>query len=68
MKSLVVLSALVFCVAMATAQGPQAPPVTPMKFAYYPATEVENPGEYAERRRPDQVPAAAIAAITISRA
>ena len=38
-KILVVASALVLCVAMATAQAPQAPPVTPMKFAYYPATD-----------------------------
>ncbi len=41
MKSLVVPSALVFCVALATAQGPQPPQVTPMKFAYYPATDLK---------------------------
>ena len=41
MKSLVVPAALVFCVALATAQGPQPPPVTPMKFAYYPATDLK---------------------------
>ena len=41
MKSLVVASGLVFCVAIAMAQGPQAPPVTPTKFAYYPATELK---------------------------
>ena len=40
-KILVVASALVFCVAMATAQAPQPPPVTPMKFAYYPATDLK---------------------------
>jgi len=41
MKSLVLPAALVFGVALATAQGPQPPPVTPMKFAYYPATELK---------------------------
>lgn len=41
MKILVVASCLLLCVAMATAQAPQAPPVTPMKFAYYPATDLK---------------------------
>ena len=40
-KALVALSAVVFCVAMATAQAPQPPPQTPMKFAYYPATDLK---------------------------
>jgi uncharacterized RmlC-like cupin family protein len=39
-KALVIASALVSCVAMATAQAPQPPPVTPMKFAYYPAADL----------------------------
>ena len=38
---LVIASSLLFCVALATAQAPQAPPVTPMKFAYYPATDLK---------------------------
>jgi quercetin dioxygenase-like cupin family protein len=41
MKMLVVASGLFLCVAMATAQGPQAPPVTPMKFAYYSASDIQ---------------------------
>ena len=41
MKILVVASGLLLCVAMATAQAPQAPPVTPMKFAYYPAADIK---------------------------
>ena len=41
MKTLVVLSALVLVVAMVAAQGPQAPPITPMKFAYYPGTDLK---------------------------
>ena len=41
MRILVVASGLLLCVAMATAQAPQAPPVTPMKFAYYPATDLK---------------------------
>ena len=41
MKVLVVASGLLLCVAMATAQAPQAPPVTPMKFAYYSATDLK---------------------------
>ena len=41
MKILVVASGLLFCVAMATAQAPQAPPVTPMKFSYYPSTDLK---------------------------
>jgi mannose-6-phosphate isomerase-like protein (cupin superfamily) len=41
MKTLVVLSALVLVVAMVAAQGPQAPPTTPMKFAYYPGTDLK---------------------------
>ena len=41
MKILVVASVLFLCVAMATAQAPQAPPVTPMKFAYYPAADLK---------------------------
>jgi uncharacterized RmlC-like cupin family protein len=40
-KALVAASAVVFCVALATAQAPQPPPVTPMKFAYYPATDLK---------------------------
>jgi mannose-6-phosphate isomerase-like protein (cupin superfamily) len=39
-RILIVTSALLFCVAMATAQAPQPPPVTPMKFAYYPAADL----------------------------
>jgi quercetin dioxygenase-like cupin family protein len=39
-KALVAASAVAFSVAMATAQAPQPPPVTPLKFAYYPATEI----------------------------
>lgn len=38
---LVITSSLLFCVALATAQAPQAPPVTPMKFAYYPASDLK---------------------------
>jgi uncharacterized RmlC-like cupin family protein len=38
MKSLLVASAVVLCVVMTMAQAPQ---VTPMKFAYYPATELK---------------------------
>jgi beta-galactosidase beta subunit len=41
MKILVIASGLLLCVAMATAQAPQAPPVTPMKFAYYPAADIK---------------------------
>ena len=41
MKILVVASGLLFCVAMATAQAPQAPPVTPLKNAYYPSTDLK---------------------------
>jgi quercetin dioxygenase-like cupin family protein len=41
MKSLFVASTVVLCVAMAIAQGQQGPQVTPMKFAYYPATELK---------------------------
>ena len=41
MKMLVVASGLLFCVAMAAAQGPQQPPVTPMKFAYYPTADLK---------------------------
>ena len=41
MKIMVVASGLFLCVAMATAQAPQAPPVTPMKFAYYPAADIK---------------------------
>ncbi len=41
MRILVVASGLLLCVAMATAQAPQPPPVTPMKFAYYPATDLK---------------------------
>jgi mannose-6-phosphate isomerase-like protein (cupin superfamily) len=41
MKILVVASGLLFCVAMATAQAPQAPPVTPLKFAYYSSTDLK---------------------------
>ena len=38
---LAVVSALALGVALATAQAPQTPPVTPMKFAYYPASEIK---------------------------
>lgn len=41
MKFLVIASGFLLCVAMATAQAPQAPPVTPMKFAYYPAADIK---------------------------
>jgi uncharacterized RmlC-like cupin family protein len=40
-KALVAASAVVFCAALATAQAPQPPPVTPLKFAYYPATDLK---------------------------
>ena len=40
MKPLVSASALLFCVTIATAQGPQPPPVTPMKFAHYTAADL----------------------------
>lgn len=40
MKPLVSASALLFCVATGTAQAPQPPPVTPMKFAYYSAADI----------------------------
>lgn len=40
-RLLIVASSLVICVAMATAQAPQPPPVTPMKFAYYPAADIK---------------------------
>lgn len=39
-KPLVSASAFLFCVATAAAQAPQPPPVTPTKFAYYPAAEI----------------------------
>ncbi|MEO5742587.1 MAG: hypothetical protein ABIS29_18530 [Vicinamibacterales bacterium] len=39
-KALVAVSAVVFYVAIATAQAPQPPPVTPLKFAYYPAADL----------------------------
>ena len=39
-RILLVAWALAVCVAMATAQAPQAPPVTPMKFAHYPAADI----------------------------
>jgi uncharacterized RmlC-like cupin family protein len=39
--ALVAASAVVFCAALATAQAPQPPPVTPLKFAYYPATDLK---------------------------
>lgn len=38
---LVVASALAFGVALATAQAPQPPPITPMKFAYYPGSDIQ---------------------------
>jgi quercetin dioxygenase-like cupin family protein/beta-galactosidase beta subunit len=41
MKILVVASGLLLCVAMATAQAPQGPPITPMKFAHYPAADLK---------------------------
>lgn len=41
MKIMVVASGLFLCVAMATAQAPQAPPVTPMKFAYYSVADIK---------------------------
>ena len=37
------------------AQAPQAPPVTPMKFAHYPATELKAPRHHSEERRPDHL-------------
>jgi quercetin dioxygenase-like cupin family protein/beta-galactosidase beta subunit len=40
-QMLVVASTLAFCVAVAVAQAPQPPPVTPMKFAYYPASDIK---------------------------
>lgn len=40
-KILITVSSVVFCVAMATAQAPQPTPVTPMKFAYYPASDIK---------------------------
>jgi quercetin dioxygenase-like cupin family protein/beta-galactosidase beta subunit len=40
-KALVAVAAALFYVAMATAQAPQPPPQTPMKFAYYPATDLK---------------------------
>ena len=40
-RILIVASSLLICVAMATAQAPQPPPVTPMKFAYYPASDIK---------------------------
>jgi mannose-6-phosphate isomerase-like protein (cupin superfamily) len=40
-KALVAVSAVVFGVALATAQAPQPPPQTPLKFAYYPATDLK---------------------------
>ncbi len=42
MKHILVLaSTLACCVALATAQAPQPPPITPMKFAYYPASDIK---------------------------
>src|ERR687898_293234 len=40
MKPLVSASALLFCVTIATAQGPQPLPVTPTKFAHYTAADL----------------------------
>ena len=40
-KILVVTSAVALSVAAATAQAPQPPPVTPMKFAHYPTAELK---------------------------
>jgi quercetin dioxygenase-like cupin family protein/beta-galactosidase beta subunit len=40
-RILIAASALVFGVVTATAQAPQPPPVTPMKFAYYPASDIK---------------------------
>ena len=39
-KILVIASALGLCVVAATAQAPQPPPVTPLKFAYYSAADL----------------------------
>jgi uncharacterized RmlC-like cupin family protein len=40
-RILIAAPALVFCVVTATAQAPQPPPVTPMKFAYYSAGDIK---------------------------
>jgi quercetin dioxygenase-like cupin family protein len=40
MKILAAASALLFCVTLATAQAPQGPPITPMKFVHYPAADI----------------------------
>ena len=39
-RILIIAPALLFCISVAMAQAPQ-PPVTPMKFAHYPATEIK---------------------------
>jgi uncharacterized cupin superfamily protein len=39
-KALALAPALVFGMSMAAAQAPQPPPVTPMKFAHYPASDI----------------------------
>jgi quercetin dioxygenase-like cupin family protein len=41
MKNIMLGLTAVLCFGVVAAQGPQAPPVTPMKFAYYPATELK---------------------------
>ena len=41
MKPFALSVALVFGLGLLAAQAPQAPPVTPTKFAYYPATELK---------------------------
>ena len=41
MKNIMLGLTAVLCFGVVAAQGPQAPPVTPTKFAYYPATELK---------------------------
>jgi quercetin dioxygenase-like cupin family protein/beta-galactosidase beta subunit len=40
-RILIAAPAFVLCIVTATAQAPQAPPVTPMKFAYYSAADIK---------------------------
>lgn len=41
MKTMIATTAFVLCVGLLAAQAPQAPPVTPTKFAYYPASDLK---------------------------
>ena len=41
MKTMLAAAALMLSMGLLAAQAPQAPPVTPKKFAYYPATELK---------------------------